>query len=63
MVAPFVVLAREGFAHVSVPLIQGFIGYLCRSSVGTLILLYFTLSMSKMSDAGSGAEGAVSDAR
>ncbi|XP_051215583.1 uncharacterized protein [Lolium perenne] len=33
------------------------------SSVGTLILLYFTLSMSKMNDAGSGAEGAVSDAR
>jgi hypothetical protein len=31
--------------------------------VGTLILLYFTLSMSKMNYAGSATEGAVSDAR
>lgn len=33
------------------------------SSVGTLILLYFTLSMSKMDSAGSGTGAADSDAR
>jgi hypothetical protein len=44
-------------------MVNAHVGFLlfCRSSVGTLILLYFTLSMSKMG--GDSGGGGSSDAR